>query len=70
MNISDKIRILLIRRKMTMQELAYKIDTSPQNLSNRIKRNSFCEKELDKIAEALGCSLEVSFKFNENNEKV
>lgn len=69
MDINDKIRILLIRRKMTIQELAYRIGTSPQNLSNKLSRNNFSKRDLDKIADALGCYLEVSFIFSESGER-
>ena len=68
--ISDKIKILLIKRKMTMQELAYKLDTSPQNLSNKISRDNFSEKELLTIARELGCNLDITFTISETGERI
>ena len=68
--VSEKIRILLIKRKMTMSELAYKIETTPQNLSNKLSRDNFNEKEMTAIAQALGCKLDVSFEMNESGEKI
>ena len=55
---------------MTMSELADKIETTPQNLSNKLSRDNFNEKEMDAIAQALGCMLEISFEMNESGEKI
>ena len=68
--VSEKIRILLIKRKMTMSELADKIETTPQNLSNKLSRDNFNEKEMTAIAQALGCKLDVSFEMNESGEQI
>ena len=68
--VSEKIRILLIKRKMTMSELADKIETTPQNLSNKLSRDNFNEKEMNAIANALGCKLSVSFEMEESGETV
>lgn len=67
---SEKIRILLIKRKMTMSELADKIGVTPQNLSNKLKRDNFSENELHAISEALNCEIEISFMLKESSEKV
>lgn len=55
--VSEKIRILLIKRKMTMSELADKMETTPQNLSNKLSRDNFTEKEMKTMSGALGASL-------------
>ncbi|MFI3168719.1 MAG: helix-turn-helix transcriptional regulator [Faecalibacterium sp.] len=68
--VSEKIRILLIKRKMTMSELAEKIETTPQNLSNKLSRDNFNEKEMNAIAKALGCKLDVTFHMDESGEKI
>jgi Helix-turn-helix. len=68
--VSDKIRILLIKRKMTMSELADKIETTPQNLSNKLSRDNFTEKEMQAISDALACKLEVAFTLEETGERV
>ena len=51
--VSEKIRILLIKRKMTMSELADKMETTPQNLSNKLSRDNFTEKEMKTMSGAL-----------------
>lgn len=68
--ISEKIRILLIKRKMTMSELADKIETTPQNLSNKLSRDNFNEKEVAAISRALGCNFDVTFTLNETGEQI
>ncbi len=68
--VSDKIRILLIKRKMTMSELADKIETTPQNLSNKLSRDNFTEKEMKAISSALGCKMDITFTMEETGEEI
>ncbi len=68
--ISEKIRILLIKRKMTMSELADKIETTPQNLSNKLSRDNFNEKEILAIGVALGCKVDIIFTMKETGEQI
>lgn len=68
--VSEKIRILLIKRKMTMSELADKIEITPQNLSNKLSRDNFSEKEMFAISKALGCNLNIYFEMEESGEKI
>jgi transcriptional regulator with XRE-family HTH domain len=68
--VSDKIRILLIKRKMTMSELADKIEATPQNLSNKLSRDNFTEKEMQAISNALACKLDITFTLEETGEQV
>lgn len=66
--LSEKIRILLIKRKMTMSVLVDKITS--QNLSNKLSRDNFSEKEIQCISKALGCYLDISFKIEESGEQI
>jgi DNA-binding Xre family transcriptional regulator len=59
MSASEKIRITLIKRNMSIKELAKKIDTTPQKLSNKLSRDSFTFSEMSTIAEALNCELQL-----------
>lgn len=65
---SEKIRILLKRRGLTIGELAEKIGQSRQNLSNKMNRDNFTENELRSIAAALGCSYSAAFVMNDTGE--
>lgn len=70
MGMSEKIKIVLLKRKMTVTELAKKLDTSSQNLSNKLRQDNFRENELKEIAEALNCSFAFTFKLNDTGEEV
>lgn len=70
MGMSEKIKIVLLKRKMTVTELAKKINTSSQNLSNKLRQDNFRENELKEIAEALDCSFAITFKLNDTGEEV
>ena len=60
LSISEKIKIVLKRRGMTMGQLAEQTNQTRQNLSNKMSRDNFPEKELREIADALGCELEIN----------
>ena len=59
---TEQIRIMLIKRgNMSGTDLAKKIGTTPQNISNKFKRNNFTMKDLQEIADALDCDLQIRF---------
>ena len=71
MSMTEKIRILLVKRgNMSEAELARKMDISPQNLNNKMRRDNFPEKDLQQIATALNCTYEAHFKMNDTGETV
>lgn len=70
LSVSEKIKIILGRRNMTVSDLAKKLNTSRQNLTNKFTRNNFSEKELQEIAEAMDCSVNVLFKLNDTEETI
>lgn len=71
MGMSEKIRILLIKKgNMSITDLAKLLDTSPQNLSGKIKRDNFSEKELQEIAHVLNCEYKSSFVIKETGEEI
>ncbi len=71
MALSDRIRILLIKRgNLSEAELARRLGISPQNLNNKMKRDNFTEKDLQAIANALDCTFSVSFTLNDTGEAV
>lgn len=61
MNITfaEKVKIVMKRQGMQMGELAEATEQTRQNLSNKMSRGNFTEKDMDKIAAALGCRLEI-----------
>ena len=71
MALSDRIRILLIKRgNISEAELARRLGISPQNLNNKMKRDNVTEKDWSDIAAALDCTCSVSFKLNDTGEEV
>ena len=71
MKMSDRIRILMIKQGITKEaDLARKMGVSPQNLNSKMKREYFTFEDLQKIAEALQCDLDVSFVIKETGERV
>ena len=70
LSVSEKIKVILKRRGMTMGKLAESTGQTRQNLSNKMTRDNFPEKELREIADALGCDLEISLVMRDTGEKV
>ena len=67
---SEKIKIILKRRGMTMGELAEKTGQTRQNLSNKMSRDNFPEKELKAIADALECDFEMTLIMRDTGDKI
>lgn len=70
LSMGEKINIILNRRNMTLTQLAEKLGQSRQNMSNKMNRDNFTEKELRLIAEALNCSFNASFTMNDTGEEI
>ena len=54
--ISEQIRVLCVRRNISVAELARRLGKSPQSFNSKLKRGSFTIKDLEEIAEATGTS--------------
>lgn len=54
---------------MNISTLAEKLGTSRPNMSQKMKRDNFSEKELQDIAEALDCDLKISFVDRETGKE-
>lgn len=67
---SEKIKIMLKRRGMTLKELSEKLNQKGSNLSNKISRDNFPEKEIKEIADALDCDYETFFVMRDTGDKV
>lgn len=61
MSAAEKIRILMARKDVSMGDMAEKTGQSRQNLSNKMKRGNFSEKEIVTMAEVLGCTVNIQF---------
>ena len=70
LTMGEKIKVVLKRRNMTLGDLADKTGQSRQNLSNKISRDNFTEKDLQAIAAALNCTYTASFIRNDTGEVI
>lgn len=67
---AEKIKIILGRRKMTIAQLAENLGQSRQNLTNKMTRDNFSEKELIAIAKVLECDFNTSFIMRDSGESI
>ena len=70
MSMAGKIRIALIKRNMSVKDLAAKLGCTSQNLSGKFKRDNFSEQELQDIAEAIGCSFDGRLLSKDTGEEL
>ena len=70
MSMAEKIRIALVKRKISITELAVNLDTSQSNLSNKLKRDNFSEKELKQIADILNCDFKGTFVMRDTGKEI
>lgn len=61
MELTKKVKRLIIEVDMNASQLAEKIGTSQSNLSQKMKNESYNVQDLAKIAEATGTKLEINF---------
>ena len=66
----EKIKVIMGRRGLSLTDLAKKLGQSPQNMSNKMNRDNFSEKELKEIAAILDCTFETVFKMNDTGEEI
>jgi len=55
LSFSEKTKIIMGRRGMTFVDLASKMGTSRQNVSNKMRKDNFSEEDMKKIADLLNC---------------
>ena len=65
LSFAEKIRLIMKRQKITMGDLAEASGQTRQNLSNKMTRGNFTEKD---IAAALGCTVEIRFVTQDGEE--
>lgn len=71
----EQVKIVLSRKDMTIKELAEEIEArtgkkmSRQNLTQRLGRDNFQERDMRMIADILGCPFQLSILGNADSEK-
>lgn len=61
----QKIKTALLHCNLSVSKLAEKLNTSAQNLSMKLKRDSLNDEEMQSIAENLGCTWVSEFRFSD-----
>ena len=64
---TEQIRILAKRSGLSLSDLARQLNTTPQNLNNKLKRDNWTIRDLESIAKAAGCTLSVQWLDEEGN---
>ena len=67
-SVAEKLRLIMKRQNMTMGELAEASGQTRQNLSNKMTRGNFTEKDIESLASALVCSVKISFILPDGTE--
>lgn len=70
MGMSKKIKILLVERDKSQNELAEILGTSSSNLSGKLARDNFSEQDLIKIADALDCDFKGTFVMRDTGKEI
>ena len=68
MGMTEKIKILMIKKDITQKELADKLEISQPTLSKKFKLDDWRESDLKQIAEVCECEFEGSFILS--NERI
>lgn len=71
MDVREYIKLCCVKKgNVSEAELARRTGQTPQNMNNKYKRNTFKVSELEKVAEALGAELKISFIDKETGEPI
>lgn len=66
----EDIKILALKRNMSLSELARRLGESPQNYNTKFKRNSIKDVDLRESAKALGCEVEIIYRDSSTGEVI
>jgi len=69
MDIAKKVKHLLLEKNITATALAEKVGITQPAISYKMTNNSYSIEDLEKIAKALDCELQINFVLN-NGEKI
>ena len=70
LTMGEKVKIIMKRRGMTLGDLAEATGQTRQNLSNKMGRDNFTEKEAQAMAAALNCEYEANLIMRDTGEKI
>jgi len=56
-----EIQKIMLEKGLKKKDVADRCGWTSSNMWNKMKRDNFSEEELQKIADAIGCTLEIRF---------
>ncbi len=68
MSATEKIRAAMRRLGITNTRLAELTGWSRQNISNKFSRDNLTEDDIAKIAEAIGCKVEITITLPDGDQ--
>ena len=68
MGMAQTIRIAMLKQGISVTQLAEKLGCTAQNISAKLRRDNFREKEIQEIAAAIGCHFEGRLIDNETGK--
>lgn len=68
LSVAEKLRLIMKRKGMTLGDLADATGQTRQNLSNKMSRDNFSEKEINVLAAALGCTVKIIFTTSDGDQ--
>ena len=66
----EDLKILTIKRNISMSELARRLGESPQNYHLKVKRNTIKDIDLKEAAKALNCEVEIVYKDKDTGKEI
>lgn len=66
---SEAIKLVMVKRDMTGKDIADALGCSSQSIYANLKKNSWNETQLRKIADKLNCELEIGFRLKDTDER-
>lgn len=66
----EDIKVLALKRSISLSELARRLGESPQNYNIKFKRNSIKDIDLKEAAKALDCEVEVIYRDKDTGEVI
>ena len=60
-DLTEKIRIVAIKQKISLADIAERSGQSNSNLYNKLNRNDLKVSEMQRIADAAGVALEINY---------
>jgi len=70
LNTEEKIRLILKRKGMTIGDLSSAMGQTRQRVHQAFKRGDYEVGWLEKVADAIGCKLEIKFIDKETGEDI